>query len=26
MSAASWAKLTSQVTELYERDYNRAWD
>ena len=26
MSAASWAKLTSQVTELYERDYDRAWD
>jgi type VI secretion system protein ImpL len=26
MSVASWAKLTSQVTELYERDYNRAWD
>jgi type VI secretion system protein ImpL len=26
MSAASWAKLTSQVTELYERDYTRAWD
>ena len=26
MSAASWAKLTSQVTELYERDYNKAWD
>ena len=26
MSAASWAKLTSEVTERYERDYNRAWD
>ena len=26
MSAASWAKLTSQVTELYERDYDNAWD
>jgi type VI secretion system protein ImpL len=26
MSAASWPKLTSQVTELYERDYNRYWD
>ena len=26
LSTASWAKFTSQVTELYERDYNRAWD
>jgi type VI secretion system protein ImpL len=26
MSTATWGKLTSQVTELYERDYNRAWD
>jgi type VI secretion system protein ImpL len=25
-SAASWPKLTSEVTELYERDYNRYWD
>jgi type VI secretion system protein ImpL len=26
VSAASWLKLTSQVTDLYERDYNNAWD
>jgi type VI secretion system protein ImpL len=26
LSTATWGKLTSQVTELYERDYNRAWD
>ena len=26
LSPASWASLTSQVTQLYERDYNRAWD
>ena len=26
MSTATWGKLTSQVTELYERDYNSAWD
>ena len=26
VSDASWLKLTSQVTDLYERDYNNAWD
>jgi type VI secretion system protein ImpL len=26
VSAASLVKLTSQVTDLYERDYNNAWD
>ena len=25
-SVANWPKLTAQVTELYERDYNNAWD
>ena len=26
LSVASWPKLTAQVTDLYERDYNNAWD
>jgi type VI secretion system protein ImpL len=26
LSAAGWAKLTSQVTEIYEREYNNYWD
>jgi type VI secretion system protein ImpL len=26
LSPAGWAKLTAQVTDLYERDYNVAWD
>jgi len=26
MSAASWPKLTSQVTEIYEREYIKYWD
>jgi type VI secretion system protein ImpL len=26
VSDASWAKLTAQVTDLYERDYIRYWD
>ena len=26
VSSASWFKLTAQVTDLYERDYNNAWD
>ena len=25
-SAASWTTLTTQVTEVYERDYNKYWD
>ncbi len=25
-SATGWVRLTSEVTDLYERDYNRAWD
>jgi type VI secretion system protein ImpL len=26
VSPANWVKLTSEVTELYERDYSNAWD
>jgi type VI secretion system protein ImpL len=26
VSAASWPRLMTQVTDLYERDYNNAWD
>jgi type VI secretion system protein ImpL len=26
VTAASWTRLTAQVIDLYERDYNNAWD